>query len=273
MPREVRKLREPCEAPEGRANGVEAAEVVGVILRGMVALNPPCRLKELEAVTGIAAPKLHRYLVSMIATGLVRKSEDGTRYQFGLLAYSLAEAVQNATDFVSAISPGAATLAERIGESVGVALWMSDSAVAVRWFQGPGDLSITLRPNARLGLTTSTTGRVFGAFLPREVTEPVVVRELASVGRGELTVDGAFRQFAVVRRTGVAVGKGMRVCGINSLSAPVFDREGRIAACLTVLGPEARLDVSDRGAPYRAITETCASLSSQLGARVEAPVR
>lgn len=249
-----------------RANGVEAAEVVGTILRGMVALQPPCRLRDLEVATGIAAAKLHRYLVSMIATGLIRKSEDGSRYQFGLLAYSLAQAVQNATDFVSSIAPAAASLAQRVGESVGVALWISNSATVVRWFQGSNDLSVVLRPNARLGLTTSTTGSVFGAFLPREVTDQIVRQELASAPNGELTFDGVLRQFAAVRKSGVAVGRGTRVRGINSLSAPIFDRDNRIAACVTILGPEARLDVGDGGEAYREIVEVCNSLSAQLGA-------
>lgn len=263
----VRRVAENFKVNEARAKrgGVEAAEVVGAILRGMVSLRPPCRLKDLESATGIAAPKLHRYLVSMLASGLVRKSDDGTRYQFGLLAYSLAAAVESATDFVSALSPLVAELADTVGESAGLALWTSDTATVVRWFQGPSDLSIALRPNARLGLTTSTTGRVFGAFLPRELIEPLVVGELAANPQTELSLEAVFRQFAAVRKTGVAVGKGMRVRGIHSLSAPVFDRDGEIAACITILGPEARLNVSSGSEHYRAVVAACQSLSMQLG--------
>ncbi len=247
-----------------RSNGVDAAMVVGAVLRGMVALKPPCRLRDLEKVTGISPPKLHRYLVSMIESGLVRKSDDGSRYQFGLFAFSLAQAVQNATDLVSAISPRTAALAEEVGESVGISLWMTDSAAVVRWFQGSSDLSIVLRPNVRLGLTTSTTGQVFGAFLPREVTEPLVIKELRALDTKNLTVDAVYKQYAAVHMKEVAVGRGMRVRGINSLSAPVFDQDNGITACITVLGPEVRLDTSEKGKPYRALTDLCRSLSSEL---------
>ena len=254
---------------ERRSGGVEAAEVVGSILSGMIALRPPCRLKDLESCTGIAAAKLHRYLVSMIASGLVRKADDGSRYQFGLLAYGLAAAVQHATDFVSTLSPLASALADELGESVGVALWTSDAATVVRWFQGSNDLSIALRPNARLGLTTSTTGRLFGAYLPRELIEPLVAAELASKPQDDLTLAGVFRQFAEIRKTGVSIGLGNRVPGINSLSAPVFDRDGQVAACITILGPESRLDASPDGKHYRAVTSACERFSSQLGAQAE----
>jgi predicted transcriptional regulator len=41
----------------------------------LVALPRPVRLKDLEDHTGIASAKLHRYLVSMIRCGLVRRHE------------------------------------------------------------------------------------------------------------------------------------------------------------------------------------------------------
>jgi len=56
-----------------RSGGVDAVEVVGTILQALLTLPRPARLKELEAKTGIASAKLHRYLVSMIRCGLVTR--------------------------------------------------------------------------------------------------------------------------------------------------------------------------------------------------------
>ena len=77
------------QAMQVRQQGVDAAEVVGEIVQGMLKTSRPVRLKDLEMQTGIASAKLHRYLVSMMRSGLVTKSADGSRYDFGLLAYRI----------------------------------------------------------------------------------------------------------------------------------------------------------------------------------------
>jgi len=74
-----------------KQQGVDAAEVVGEIVQGMLQTSRPVRLKDLEMQTGIASAKLHRYLVSMMRSGLVTKSADGSRYDFGLLAYRIGQ--------------------------------------------------------------------------------------------------------------------------------------------------------------------------------------
>lgn len=251
--------------------GVEAAEVVGAILKGMVALTPPFRLKDLEQVTQIPAPKIHRYLVSLIGCGLVRRSEDGSRYNFGLLAYSLGHAAQNSGDLVSAVTPRLLEFAQTVGESVGIARWMDDSATIIRWFESGCDISIALRAGARLGLTSSSTGRVFGAYLAREITEPLVRRELEASGQkpgGKLRE--IYREFEETRESGIARGLGARVRGIYSISAPVFDHSGNIAACITVVGPEGRLDASINGPVCRQIAALAENISSELGHAPEA---
>jgi DNA-binding IclR family transcriptional regulator len=246
--------------------GVESAEVVGAILKGMVALVPPFRLKDLEEVTQIPAPKIHRYLVSMIECGLVRRSEEGSRYDFGLLAYSLGHAAQNNGDLVSAVAPRLMEFAQSVGESVGIARWIDDGATIIRWFESGSDLSIALRAGARLGLTSSSTGRLFGAYLPREITEPLVRRELEASGeKPGAKLREIYREFAEIREAGIARGLGTRVRGIHSISAPVFDHSGSVAACITVLGPEGRLDASMHSAVYKQIAALAKSISTQLG--------
>lgn len=91
-----------------------------------------------------------------------------------------------------------------------------------------------------------------------------MIQELRALNPKNLTVEAVYKQYAAINKKEVAVGRGMRVRGINSLSAPVFDQENGITACITVLGPEVRLDTSEKGRPYRAVTELCRSLSSEL---------
>lgn len=246
--------------------GVDAALTVGAILKGMLSMPHPFRITELAQASGIPAPKLHRYLVSMAQSGLVAKT-DTNRYTFGLLAMQLGRATDRHGDFVSLVSPRLEQLAANLNESVGLALWRSNGATVVRWFSSGRDVSVSLRPNSVLGLTTSSTGSVFGAWLPRTVTEPLVRHELEDPA--EVQVEAAYKAFAKVAKTGVARGLGTRVRGIHSLSAPIFDHAHELVACITALGPEGRFDVSSEGLASRMLEEEAYSISSQLGAKSE----
>ena len=52
-----------------------------------------------------------------------------------------------------------------------------------------------------------------------------------------------------------------------AVSAPVFDHEGRLAAALTVLGPEGRLDTAFEGEAAAALTRAAADASAAMGHR------
>ncbi|HSV36072.1 MAG TPA: IclR family transcriptional regulator C-terminal domain-containing protein [Ramlibacter sp.] len=70
---------------------------------------------------------------------------------------------------------------------------------------------------------------------------------------------------ARTRKYGLGRVEGNYFPGINALSAPVFNHDGLVVCVLTVLGPEASLDVSLAGAPAKALLAHSGRLSEALG--------
>jgi DNA-binding IclR family transcriptional regulator len=268
-------MPEAGRQPEVGRRGIDAVEVAGAILQALLRCQRPARLKDLELASGIASAKLHRYLVSMIRCGLVRRHQAGGRYDFGLLAHQVGQVAARDNDVVAQMETQLAAFSHDVGEVIGVAQWVGNGVTFVNWFESSPEFSIRLKPGMQLGITTSATAKLFAAWLPREVTEPLVRRELSE--RQMDTADAkerVYREYAEIRARGVAQSFGARRSGLNALSVPVLDRDGQVVVAVTALGMAPRFDADMAGPLARQMLALSRQLSAQLGfQRDDATVR
>jgi DNA-binding IclR family transcriptional regulator len=246
--------------------GIDAVEVAGAILQALLRCPRPARLKDIEIASGIPSAKLHRYLVSMIRCGLVRRHESSGRYDFGLLAHQVGQVAARDNDVVSQIEARLAQFSQQVGEVIGVAQWVGNGVTFVNWFESSPEFSIRLKPGLQLGVTTSATAKLLAAYLEREVTEPLVRNELAerqidATGQIELV----YQEYAGIRARGIAHSLGARRSGLNALSVPVFDREGRVVVAVTALGMAPRFDADMAGPLAGQMMALSQELSAQMG--------
>jgi len=254
-----------------QSGGVDAVEVVGTILQALLSLPRPARLKELEAKTGIASAKLHRYLVSMIRCGLVTREEGGHRYNFGLLTYRISQVASHDHTALSLLEPHFEAFVAKLGKPdlgqvVGIGQWVGRGVTIVRWFETNSPLSIRMKPGVGLGITTSATAKLLAAYQPRTVTEPIVRQELLEQGfSSNKAVEAVYAEYAAIRKAGIAASYGARREGLNALSVPLVDHEAKVVAAVTVLGMAPQFDAKPAGAAGRLLKQLGRELSSLLG--------
>jgi len=254
-----------------QSGGVDAVEVVGTILQALLSLPRPARLKELEAKTGIASAKLHRYLVSMIRCGLVTREEGGHRYNFGLLTYRISQVASHDHTALSLLEPHFEAFVAKLGKPdlgqvVGIGQWVGRGVTIVRWFETSSPLSIRMKPGVGLGITTSATAKLLAAYQPRAVTEPIVRQELLEQGFGSnKAVEAVYAEYAAIRKAGIAASYGARREGLNALSVPLVDHEAKVVAAVTVLGMAPQFDAKPASAAGRLLKQLGRELSSLLG--------
>ena len=260
-------------ADGGRRRGVDAVETAGAVLAAILREGGSARLKRIAERSGISPPKVHRYLVSLVACGLVQKDRDGIGYRFGLLARGIGLSASADGDLVEAVAPAVLAFSEEHGLTCGIARFAAGEVRVQRWIVPSRDFAITPRPGAahRMEITSSVTGRLFGAFLPAAIVRPLAEAELAAEG-GTARPDAlarAERDFAAIRAAGLASGAGPRVPGINALGVPVLGPSGAILVGLTLIGHESHV-AADPGTPLaRAFRDLAERLGRFLGARPE----
>lgn len=254
-----------------KAGGVDAVEVVGTILQAFLRLTRPVRLKDLEAETGIAAAKLHRYLVSMVRCGLVARESGGHRYDFGLLTYRVGQVAAHDANALALLEPHFEEFVARLGkadlgQAVGIGQWVGRGATIVRWFESNAPFSVRTKPGVALSITASATAKLLAAHQPRELTEPLVRQELQEQGKvTKAAVEAVYAEYEGIRKAGIAWSLGARRRGLNALSVPLFDHEGKVIAAVTVLGMAPQFDAAPDGTAAKLLRELGRELSARMG--------
>jgi DNA-binding IclR family transcriptional regulator len=242
--------------------GVQSVET-GLGLVGVLASLPGgVGLKALSQAADMSPAKAHRYLVSLIRTGMVEQEAATARYRLGPTAVELGLAALRDLDPVRLGGPILEELRNEIEDTVLLAIWGNKGPVVVRWEESARAVTTNVRPGFVMPLMTSSTGRTFAAFLPDNQTRALLSVEY--VEHPERCKNWP-AVLAETRDNGLGRINGDLLPGISALSAPVFNHQKEIAAVLSALGPSEVFDSHRDGKTASALKKAAHSLSIQLG--------
>ena len=170
-----------------------------------------------------------------------------------------------------------AELSETLDETLGLGVWGNRGPTMVRWEASSQPIGENLRTGLVLPVLTSATGLAFAAWLPGELTRPLIDAELAQAVAGapadvaERLAQQLAEQLAQIRATGIVRLVGTDAFAdlygtrISALSVPVFDPAGAMVLALTAIGEAQRLDIADAGRLVTSLRQCAATLTQRLG--------
>jgi len=246
---QVKKLK---EAPEKTQRGIQSVEVAGRILEALAQRREPSALSELAGVAALSTAQAHTYLVSLTRLGLVKRDALTGYYEPGPLSLRLGLMFIEQKKAYRVAAPYAAELAEKLGYSVAVCVAGAQGPMIVRYERGAYPLHVNLHIGTVMSLRSTSTGRVFSAFLEPDKLDAMMQSQgiaRLNVGLDHIDApDGARTEsLADVRKRGMARSIDVPSPGISSLSAPVFDADRSMQLALTVIGPSGAMDTAWKG--------------------------
>lgn len=252
---------------EGK-HGVQSLEIGMQILQAVLTGHRGMMLKEIAAAVGMPTSKVHRYLVSMVRTGLVEQEMNGSRYDLGPYALNIGLVAMDRLDRIQAGLTYIAELCTEVDEVTALATWTSNGPIVVRWERPRRPVSISVITGTALNMLTTVSGRIFGAYLAPEKYEHLIERELQSPDlpnefntRSQVT-----KLFADIRQAGLAVIDSKHLLqGVAAVSAPVFNSTNEITLAMSVVGFQGVLDTRLDGPVVCALKASALKLSKKLG--------
>ncbi len=165
-------------------------------------------------------------------------------------------------------------LAERLQGIVGLGLWANEGATVVRWESGPDPAVRDLVSGHVVSPLGSATGLAFCAWLPRARWQSLVDREVARVG-DPLQPDALSEErLEAIRKSGFARSTTHRNgLEVAALSAPLFDRAGRMVAALTLADRADRIPDDPAHPRGQQLREAAAALSRRIGWQDADPIK
>jgi DNA-binding IclR family transcriptional regulator len=187
-------------------HGVQSLEIGISILRAITQGHRSMMLKDIAAAADMPASKVHRYMVSLVRSGLVDQDPRSSRYDLGPFALTLGLVAVDRLDRVGLGLSAIAELRDEINETTALAVWSDNGPVIVRSERPHQPITVNVVTGTALNILTSASGRVFAAWLPEATVAPLIARELMTP---ELppevhTVEAIETMLATARQHGVA---------------------------------------------------------------------
>jgi DNA-binding IclR family transcriptional regulator len=264
-------LAVPPEAAPGNAperGGVQSAAIAGKILKTLAAEGGALPLRRLSAATGMPRAKVHRYLASLRATGLVAQDPESGEYRIGPAAVTIGLVGLGRMSPVRQLVDALPRLRDRIHETVTAAIWGEAGPTVIAMEDSDRIVTMNVRIGTVLPLTTTAIGRTFLAFLPQAQTQRLTAAErqgpLKSAAKPPS--DSQLEKIlSEIRATRLSTTYGAMMPGVDAVAAPVFDYRGQVVAVICAVGRFEGLSARPAAHVRDSLASAAAELSRQLG--------
>lgn len=259
--------------PDGRRS-IQSIEVGFPLLSALVNAGKPLTLRDLANAAGMTSAKAHPYLVSFTRVGLVQQDGLTGQYELGPFALQMGLVSLQRLDPVRVALPEIAELQAEIGHTLGLAVLGSHGPTMIHMIEASYPVHVNMRKGTVMSMLHTATGQVFAAWLPPQVAEHYIQREVGDTaviaGREpppKVAYADVEARLADIRVHGMARAIGNPLPGVDALSVPVFDHTGNITLALTCLGPSGLFDVDWHGAIAGPLRACANKISHKLGYR------
>jgi DNA-binding IclR family transcriptional regulator len=249
-------------------HGVQSLEIGISILKAISGGHRSMMLKDIAAKADMPASKVHRYMVSLIRSGLVEQDPLSSRYDLGPFALTLGLVAVDRLDRIGLGLSAIAALRDEINETTALAVWSDKGPVIIRSERPHRPITVNVVTGTALNTLTSASGRIFAAWLPVASVQPLVTEELKGP---DLPPDAKNQKtyntlVASIRQQGVATVTDYHlVPGVAAVAAPVFNAKSEITLSLLAIGVKGMIDIAPDGAVVVALKRAALALSQRLG--------
>ncbi|MVW73239.1 IclR family transcriptional regulator [Bordetella sp. 15P40C-2] len=265
--------RDPNISPEpsgrGRRQRVQAAETGTAILKALGELGGRASLTLIATHIGESPAKVHRYLASLIAGGLVDQDAVTQQYFLGLETLLLGLAAMRQADPIRLAEASLIRLREELEVTCFIAVMGNKGPTIVRFEEPALPVTVNVRVGSVLPLLWSATGRALLAALDDKQMLAMAEHEVVNATPTQRAMleskDPIGHIRDSVRSAGCASVRDTNLPGISAVAAPLLDYTGRPRAVLTALGASGGFDPSPTGAIAQAVRREARAISQQMG--------
>jgi DNA-binding IclR family transcriptional regulator len=209
---------------------------------------------------GLSPSQAHRYLSSLVASGMARQHAASGRYELGPQAIQIGLAALARTDIFTEADPAIAAFARETGRTTLLATRGPLGPTIVRWHAGRRPVITSLSIGSVLPLFNSATGFVFLSFMNDD--EVAGATETDHAGAPQIDVAALRRR---VRANMYATVDELLIPGLRATAVPILDIQGRAVLVATAIATAAFPREEDEIIRGK-LQAACKGLTERIGA-------
>jgi DNA-binding IclR family transcriptional regulator len=227
------------------------------------------KISELARHLGLDRSTTYRILLSLESTGFVEKNEKAGTYSLGLAAFEIGNAYLRQTDLIRVSKPIMADLAQKVQETVHLAVLSDTEIVYVDKVDSPRSLGVMSKIGQRAPVYCTALGKTLLAFQPEDEQSRILHKiRLTPLTPRTITSKQKLREeLGGIRRQGYALDRREIEEDVECIGAPIRNHIGDVIAAISISGPRRKIRAPDEKQFVSLVTETAALISSKMGYR------
>lgn len=252
-------------------NGVQSVERALDLMECLGRASGWLGISELSSATGQPVGTIHRLLKTLVAREYVVRDSRTRRYAIGPAFRMMVGVGMQGPDWAKIGTPILRELAYLSGETANLAVIDRDRAVYVAQAQPARMVRMFTEIGNRVHLHSTGCGKVLLAHQPDSVIASIIAETgLPAYTETTFTDPGLFKQeLETIRQQGYAIDNGEQEDGVRCIAMPVYDKQGKTVAAVSVSGPSSRIDTRRTPLTLPHLRRASAALSSALAAAQE----
>jgi DNA-binding IclR family transcriptional regulator len=252
---------------------IQSIERVSAILSLFSLERPWLGVSEIAKAMGLPKTTVSSLVRTLREVGFLSQDSETRRYTLGQKLLNMGIIVEDTLEINQKAQGPAKDLAEKTGLICRVAIWDEDAAL-VTLDVVPREVEVLARRiGPRVAAYATSQGRAILAFLPPNELQKYLIRikftaftPFTITRKGELE-----KELAETRRRGYAVNNQELVQGRASIAVPIFQRGGRVAAAISLVGSPERIFSQSLMALVRNVQNVATEISRLMGYTPESP--
>jgi DNA-binding IclR family transcriptional regulator len=223
-------------------------------------------LPELVQSTGLPKSSVHSLLVTFERRGYIHRNDRTSRYMFGLRLFNLTDTALPGLRLREQAAPYLCSLMLKTRLTTHLGIMENHQAALVAKFELLGVPSFGTWVGKRMDLHSTSLGKAIIAHLPEHELE-FINRERGLQRHNENTICSRKRlkeDLARCLHRGYAIDDEEDQLGSRCLGAPIFGRENRVIASISVCGTSAQIATQNLPELSRELIQTANAISNAV---------
>jgi IclR family acetate operon transcriptional repressor len=248
-------------------NSVQALDKALTILEHLATIDGDVDLASLAGALNLPKTTLLRLLTTLKRRSFVQQDEQSRRFRLGWALVHLGKAATRACDLVAIARPHLETLARQTGETANLVLPDGERVVYIDQVVSRSIIRGVTSVGSRLGLHCTAAGKVLLGFRSQEeIRQTLRGLRLRRMTPKTITDPARLRrELNRIRLQGFAVDDEETELGGCCVAAPVYGREGRVLAALSIIGPTRRVNPDSIPRLSKMVRAAAREISRALG--------
>jgi len=260
-------MKEESYGEAKQETSVRALDKAIFILETLSGIDGDVDLASLSKQVKMPKSTLLRLLNTMKNNNLIRQDENTKRFSLGLGLVALGKAAEKNFSLAEAIHPFLVELAEKTGETASLTMLEHDHAVYIDQVVSKNMIRGQPRIGLSLDLHCSSGGKVLLSAMEDARLE-VFLKGRRFKEKTNKTINDVTKlrkEIQKIREQGFAVDDEEVEVGGRCVAAPLRDKEGKVIAAISVMGPTTRIRLKDLNEIAQMVTTEVNKASYSLG--------